>query len=181
MYIAQGSLTCTFGDNLVSTPPSFISGLLLDTTNPSTCFGTATRWNVCYTTSATDSISTTYFGVYRPSPADNGYTLVTASASNFTIFQGPSAYSCIQLSLNKERQFRVQPGDVIAVCVKYFGNGRLGLVGSQTSNIFGNEGNNCVSLQSAMPPLVSRTTGAYQLKVAIIHINLGRHIQQEFF
>eukprot|EP00731_Ephydatia_muelleri_P014978 Em0008g698a len=168
---AQRSLTCTFGDNLVSAPLSLRSGLLLNTANRSACFGIATTWNVCYSASATDPISTTHFGVYRPSAAVSGFTLV--SASNFTVPRvgNASSYSCIQLPLSKERQFLVQPGDVVAVCVRYIGKGRLGLVGTQTSNILGNEGINCLSPGLAMPPIVSQSMGAYLLNL-IPHVNL---------
>ena len=170
---AQRSLTCTFGDNLVSAPLSFRSGLLLNTANRSACFGIATTWNVCYSASATDPISTTHLGVYRPSAAVSGFTLV--SASNFTVPRvgNASSYSCIRLPLSKERQFLVQPGDVVAVCLRYIGNGRLGLVGTQTSNILGNEGINCLSPGLAMPPIVSQSMGAYLLNL-IPHVNLGK-------
>ena len=128
---------------------------------------------MCYSASATDPISTTHFGVYRPSAAVSGFTLV--SASNFTVPRvgNASSYSCIQLPLSKERQFLVQPGDVVAVCVRYIGKGRLGLVGTQTSNILGNEGINCLSPGLAMPPIVSQSMGAYLLNL-IPHVNLGK-------
>ena len=172
---AQERLTCTFGDNLSSsTPASFRSGLLLNTANPSVCFGIATRWNVCYFVSDTDPISTTYFGVYRPSAAgDGGFSFV--SATNFTVPRvgNSSSYSCTQLPLDTERRFLVHPGDVVAVCVRYIGNGRLGLVGTtQTLHMLGNEGIDCLSPGRATPPVVSQiTTGAYQLAL-VAHVNL---------
>ena len=167
----NASQTCNrFGNDLTQASPTSRSGVFANVSTPLTCTGNATGWNICYYNSTTDANTTTYFSVYRLYSGAQ-YYLVNGSLSNYTIARNSSRnYTCTQLPIS--RQYTVQPNDIIVVCVRNAGSGRLGIAGNVTgTSVLQNSAASCSSLSTSL----QLGSSYIRINSITLHVNLGKY------
>lgn len=165
----------TFGNYSIQAVPKSLSGTFANISSPVQCRGNATQWNVCYYAFTTDANgSMTDFGVYRA----NGtvYSLVPGSLFTKFIPRSNASFNCSSFTLARKNQYVVQPGDIIAACVRNSqpgprGSSRLGII----ANVFGasvlHSGDRCISLNNS----INWTKGPLALlSNTVLHVSLGR-------
>ena len=173
---AHASQSCNrFGNNLTqasAASATFRSGIFANVSTPLSCRGNATKWNICYYNSTTDTNTTSVFSVYRLSSGTQ-YYLVNGSLTNYTIAKNSSStYACTQFPISQ--QYAVQPGDIIVVCVQNASSGRLGIAGNVTgASVLLNSAASCSTLAASL----RTSSGFSQIFSGTLHVNLGMKLQ----
>ena len=156
-------------------PAQFISGLFISTASAVRCKGNATSWRLCYYASTTDvNGSMTDFGVYR---AKNNSTYTLVPGSQFTapsITRSNRTFNCSIFALPKSNQYIVQPGDIVAACVREGrpssnGKSRLGIA-ANVSGVSVMHSEICTSLNNSY----NLTTGLVLRTNISLHVSLGK-------
>ena len=179
----KASACARFGNDLVQAAPLFRNnhGTFANVNTSLSCSGNATKWNLCFYGSTTDTNSVTYLGIYRLLSGTT-YSLIPGSLTSYTnTVQRTFTYTCSSLAIPQSKQYIVNPGDVLMACVPRFNNvGRLGIIGVTTGASVLRNSVACSSLPTD-PVDVNPSGGIFtQVTDEIVHFNLGRMISHCF-
>ena len=178
----KASACARFGNDLVQAAPPFRNnhGTFANVNASLSCSGNATKWNLCFYGSTTDTNSVTYLGIYRLLSGTT-YSLIPGSLTSHTYtVQRTFTYTCSSLAIPQSQQYIVNPGDVLMACVPRFNFGRLGIIGVTTGASVLRNSVTCSSLPT--DPVDVNPSGGFFTQVTdeIVHFNLGRMISHCF-